>query len=100
MMTNRFLRQSALTIIGAEILFWFYTFYYIGAHANPRGDGMEWLGEMPLTGIVILLVAPAFAFSLVGRRVPWASIVALILAILAAVADIALWTELLSEFHH
>lgn len=35
------LRSFVLAAACALTLFWIYTFYAIGAQANPKGDGME-----------------------------------------------------------
>jgi glucan phosphoethanolaminetransferase (alkaline phosphatase superfamily) len=86
----------ALVLLGAaaETLFWFWTFSYIGARANPRGDGMEWLAEMPMTLIFLLLTLPALLLARRGRLLP----VAAVLVLASAAANAFLWSEIVSEF--
>ncbi len=69
---------------------------YIGSHANPRGDGMEWLAEVPMTLVLLALVLPALIVGFAGW---WSARAAKLAAGFAAAAlDFVLWTELLREF--
>jgi hypothetical protein len=52
----------------AQTLFWLYTFRYIHQHANPMGDGLDWIAIVPMTIIFLALVLPAFALCLLGLR--------------------------------
>ena len=97
-MGNKRLSLVVLALGAAEILFWFYTFYYIGRHANPRGDGMEWVAEAPLTFIVLVGVLPALLLGSLGFRSRWAAYAGAAFAAAALIADVLLWTELLGEF--
>jgi hypothetical protein len=99
-MTNPRLRLITLAVAGIETLFWLYTFYYIDRHANPLGDGMEWLGEVPLTTIVVTLVVPALILAVIGHWYALATKLAALLAAAALVADVVVWTQLLGEFAH
>ena len=59
-MTNdRKIFVAVLAAAAAETLFWIYTFYYIDVRTNLRGDGMEWLAEVPMTMIFLFGVVPA-----------------------------------------
>lgn len=97
-MSNARLRLIVFAVVGAEVLFWLYTFYYIDRHANPLGDGLEWMGEVPLTGIVLMLVLPALILVVIGHWFPVAAKLALLLAAAALIADVVVWTELLGEY--
>jgi hypothetical protein len=99
-MCNARLRLATFALAAGETLFWLYTFYYIGRHANPLGDGMEWLGEVPLTAIVLTLVAPALILAAIGHWYPLTTKIAALLAAGALVADVVVWIQLLGEFGH
>jgi hypothetical protein len=99
-MTNKRLGQAVLAVAAAETLFWIYTFYFIDRHANPLGDGLEWMAEVPMTLIVLIGVLPAVILGLVGFRFRWAAIAAALFAAGAAIADVVIWTEILGEFAH
>ena len=101
LMSNRFqlpqrehVRLTAMTMAAAEIVFWLYAFFYISRQANPLGDGLEWAAMVPLTAIALCLAFPALVLS-PFRRAAWISIG---LAIAAAVADFAMWIQVLGEF--
>jgi hypothetical protein len=87
-------RLAAMALAAAEIVFWLYAFFYISRHANPLGDGLEWAVMVPLTFIALCLAFPALVLS-PFRRAAW---IAAGLAVAAAVADIIVWTQVLSEF--
>jgi hypothetical protein len=99
-MTNKRLCLAVFVLAAAETLFWLYTFYFIGRHANPRGDGMEWLAEVPMTLIFLCGVVPALILGIAGRRFRWAAIAAALFVAGAAIADVVIWTEILGEFAH
>ncbi len=97
-MTHAQWRAAALAAAIAETLLWLYSFQYIAAHANPRGDGMEWLAAIPFTGVFLVLALPALIAGVIGW---WSLRVAKIaagLAALAAAADIVVRTEIVREF--
>jgi hypothetical protein len=96
-MTFEKLSLLTLGIVGAELVFWFYTFYYIGTHANPHGNGMQWLGEVPLTIVVVLLVLPALVLGVAGRTFAVAAQLGALVAVLAAAADVIVWSQVLGE---
>ncbi len=92
------LRRLLLAVAGAATVFWIYTFFHIARVANPKGDGMEWMAEFPLTVIFGLLVLPALVAALSAGRSPRAlKIFAAILA-LGILADIWVWAQILGEF--
>jgi hypothetical protein len=87
-------RLTAMVMAAAEIVFWLYAFFYISRHANPLGDGLEWAAMVPLTAIALCLAFPALVLS-PFRRAAWISVG---LAILAALADLVVWMQILGEF--
>ena len=97
-MTGKRLSLAVLALAAAETLFWLYTFYFISRRANPRGDGMEWLAEVPMTLIFLAGVLPALGLGLVGLRFRWAAIAGAVFAAGALVADIVIWLQILAEF--
>jgi hypothetical protein len=99
-MSNTRLRLLTRAVAGIETLFWLYTFYYIARHANPLGDGMEWLGEVPLTIIVLTLVVPALILAVIGHWYALATKLAALLVAGALAADVVVWAQLLGEFAH
>lgn len=99
-MTNRPFSLAVLALAGAELLFWIYTFYYIDRHANPMGDGMEWLAEVPMTMIVLFGVAPAVLLAIGGFWFRWAGVVGALVAGGALMADVVVWSQILGEFAH
>lgn len=74
--------------------FWVYTFYAIGEHANPKGDGMEWMAAFPMTLIFMLLTLPALIIGLFGRALIFGALV----AAASAFVNVWIWREILAEF--
>ena len=99
-MTNKRIWRAVLGVAGAETLFWLYTFYSIGAHANPRGGGYEWLAAVPMTMIFLFGVLPALVLVVIGWWFPIASKIAALFAAGALIADAIIWTQILGEFAH
>lgn len=87
------LRVAALVGAAAEVVFWLYAFFYISRRANPLGDGVEWTAMVPLTAVTLCLAFPALVLS-PFRRAAWISAG---LVIAAAIADLAIWTQILGE---
>jgi hypothetical protein len=98
--SNGRLSVAVLALAAAEALFWLYTFYDIGRRANPLGDGMEWLAEVPLTIIVLAGVAPAALLAIAGFWIRWAGIAGALFALGALVADAVIWNQILRGFVH
>lgn len=88
------LRSFVLAAACALTLFWIYTFYAIGEHANPKGDGMEWMAAFPMTLIFLLLTLPALIIGLFGRRLIFGALV----AVASAFVNLWVWREILAEF--
>ena len=90
------LRALVFLGAGAETLFWLWTFRYIAARANPRGDGMEWLAEVPMSMIFLLLTLPALRLAWRGQgRSLW---IAAALVLVSAAANALIWSEIVTEF--
>jgi hypothetical protein len=52
-------RVIVLALAAANAVFWLYTFRFISAHSNPKGDGFDTLPVMPFAAIFFALVVPA-----------------------------------------
>lgn len=76
-----------------QTAFWIYTWYYLIAHANPKGDGMELVATVPLTLIFLIFVLPAFFMGLAGRALR----TSVVLLLLGFCANALLWMQILSE---
>jgi hypothetical protein len=100
MITNANLCRATLGLAAAETLFWLYTFSYINRHANPMGDGMEWLAAVPMTIIFLALVLPTLILGVIGWWYALAAQIAAGLAALAALADVIVWTQIHGELTH
>lgn len=87
-------RRVVLALAGALTLFWLYTFYYIGRHANPMGDGMEWIAVMPMSFIFLALTMPSLILGAFTRAVRLAAVFALG----ALLLNTFVWLQLLGEF--
>jgi len=96
--SNMELRLGVLAVAAIEMLFWLYTFAYINNHANPLGDGLEWLAAVPMTIIFLVLTAPAMFLAGIGLWLKFAAILATIAAV--ADVDVYVWIEILGEFAH
>jgi hypothetical protein len=83
----RGLRPAILIAGGAQIALWCYLWIFIGQHANPKGDGLEWVALVPATGILGLFVAPAIIIGLINRLL----IVGALLAAIGLTLNIALF---------
>jgi hypothetical protein len=90
---RRRLRLATLAIIAAEVMFWLYTIYFIKRHTELNGTGLEVIAMIPMTAIALFLTLPALSLSFVKRAL-W---LAFGLAILAGVADIAIWGRMVGE---
>jgi hypothetical protein len=100
MTDDRKIFVAVLAVAVAETLFWIYTFYYIDARTNPRGDGMEWLAEVPMSMIFLFGVVPALAIGSAGHWFPIASKIAALFALGALIADVVIWMQIMGEFAH
>jgi hypothetical protein len=89
-------RAVALSVAGAGMLFWLYTFYGIAQVPVGDGSGFQWIAVIPLGLIFLVLTLPALILALLDRLL-WFS---LILGCVGLVAFVYLWNELLGEFYH
>ena len=88
------LRVAIYIALALQVLIWLGLFVYIARHANPKGDGMEWVALMPESVILILGIALPLAFSREGRMQP----VGLIIAGIGTMLSIAFFFEIVREF--
>ncbi len=88
------LRPFVLALADAQIAFWLYLWVYIGARANPKGDGMEWVAIAPATLILGAFVLPALIFAWKRQSL----LVAALLAIVGAGLNVAFFLEIAREF--
>ena len=84
------LQVAALSMVAIEVEFWLYSIYFIKGHDDLNGSGLEVIAMIPITAITLFLTLPALSLSLV-RRTLW---FAFGLAVLAGVADIAIWARI------
>jgi hypothetical protein len=91
--TRRF-RIAINAAIAVQVLLYLYLYVYIGRHANPMGDGMEWVAVMPATLFLGIGVAPALALSKGNRLLP----IAVLLAMAGAMINVAYFLEIAREF--
>jgi hypothetical protein len=69
---------------------------FIARHANPMGDGMEWVGVVPALFIAALTAAPGLIASINNR---WL-IGGLLWAIAGALLNYVFYAEVWSELGH
>ena len=76
MLSTRILRIVTLACCAVGTLFWLYTFYHISQLPPGDGTGFQWIAEVPLTGIFLLLTLPALALSRSDRTIAFATLLA------------------------
>ena len=88
------IRATVLVLAATQAFFPVYAFYYIAKRANPKGDGMELLGAMPMLLVFLFLTLPA----LIGgvRRTSLGR--ALIFVLLAAMLNAMFYLHLIGQF--
>jgi hypothetical protein len=64
------LRRLLYAAVAVQAALWIYLFVYIAQHANPKGDGMEWVGVMPGTMVFALGALPAWSLRRSKRALP------------------------------
>lgn len=74
--------------------FWLYTFHYISRLPVGDGSGLQWIAQVPLTGIFLFFMLPAFVLA-IPRRATW---VAALFGVSGVILYAVLWAQLLSEF--
>ena len=88
------IRTTVLVLGATQAFFPVYAFYYIIRRANPKGDGMELLGAMPMLLVFLVLTLPALISSFrrksLGR--------ALIFVLLAAMLNAIFYLQLVGQF--
>ena len=82
--------------IAVQLLIYAAVIVHIVQHADPTGDGMEWVGVMPGAVLLALGAAPAWTLSNLGRLLP----LALVLAIAGVAIQAAYLLEVTRELAH
>jgi len=90
----RWYRRLALTCATAGTAFWLYTFHYISRLPVGDGSGFQWLAQVPLTGIFLFFMLPAFVLA-IPRKATW---VGALFGVSGVTLYAVLWAQLLSEF--
>jgi len=90
------LRPAPFIVSAAQALLPLGLIVLIARHANPMGDGMEWVAMVPALFLAGLSAAPALLLSVSNRLlVPGA-----LWAIAGAAVNFAFYTEIAREFSH
>lgn len=66
---------------------------YIARHANPKGDGMEWVAVVPALFIAGFFAAPGVILSIINRLLVFGAL----LAIAGVLVNFAFYTEIARE---
>jgi len=88
------LRTLILVGVGVQVLIWLYLFVFIAQHANPKGDGMEWVAVVPATLVLAVGAVPALVL-LVNRR--WLALGVLFAAV-GIILNAGFFIEIAREF--
>ncbi len=64
------LRLLILGGIALQALIYLYLFVFIGRHANPMGDGLEWVAIVPATVILAAGMIPSIGLCFSRRLLP------------------------------
>jgi hypothetical protein len=90
------LRLALFIVSAAQALLPFGLAVFIARHANPMGDGLEWVGMVPALFLAGLSAAPGLILSSLNRLlVPGA-----LWAIAGALLNYAFYAEVVSELSH
>lgn len=89
------LRGVIYAAVAVQAALWIVAVVYIGLHANPKGDGMEWAAVVPATVILALGVAPPLAL----RRQPRLLWVGALMAAAGMLLMAGLLFEIVRELH-
>jgi len=90
------LRAAVFIVSAVQALLPLGLIVFIARHANPMGDGMEWVGVMPALFIAALTAGPGLIASVNNR---WL-IAGLLWAIAGALLNFAFYTEIVRELGH
>jgi hypothetical protein len=69
-------------------------YFYIGRHANPTGDGLEWAAFVPALFITAIFVLPALLLGVINRLLA----IGAVLAGIGAVLNLVFYFEIAREF--
>jgi hypothetical protein len=90
----RRLRVAIYAGIAVQVLIYLYLFVYIGRHANPKGDGMEWVAIVPATFVLGIGALPALGLGFSRRFLP----AGVMLALIGVALNAAFFLEIAREF--
>jgi len=87
------LRAAILIAGAAQVALWCYLWVFIAEHANPKGDGMEWVawGRQPASSGCS--PRPALIIGAVNRLL----ILGALFAVIGAVLNVMVFTEIAQE---
>ncbi len=88
------LRAGVFIVAAAQALLPIGLIIYIVRHANPMGDGMEWVVVVPALFIAAIFVAPALILSAINRLL----IIGALVAGVGVLVSLAFYLEIASEF--
>jgi hypothetical protein len=88
------LRSGLLVVSVLQALLPLGLIFYIARHANPKGDGMEWVAMIPALFIAGFFAMPALILGAIKRLL----IVGALLAIAGALVSFGFYTEIAREF--
>lgn len=90
---GKLLRVMLYAAVAAQVLIYLYLYVYIAQHANPKGDGMEWVAVMPASFVLGIGIVPALLLRNTERWLP----IAVLAACAGIVLNIAFFFEILRE---
>jgi hypothetical protein len=90
------LRIAVFIVSAAQALLPLGLIVYIARHANPMGDGMEWVAVVPALFLAGLSAAPALILSVINRLL----ILGALWVIAGTLVNLAFYTEIANEFSH
>jgi hypothetical protein len=88
------LRAGVFIAAAAQALLPVGLIVYIARHANPIGDGMEWVAVVPALLIVAIFVAPALILAMINRLL----VVGAFFAGVGILVNLAFYVEIAREF--
>ena len=90
------LRVAVFIVAGVQALLPLGLIVFIARHADPRGDGMEWVGVFPALILAALFAIPPLIWSVHNRRLT----LGLLVAIAGALVNLIFYMEVASELGH
>ncbi len=82
--------------IGLQALIYLYLYVFMYQHANPMGDGMEWVAVLPATAVLAYGTIPAILLCFSRRLLP----AGVMVAVVGVVMNAAFLLEIVRELTH